>query len=140
MNLEDVRAALETMLVEIPSIKSASGYPTENIGASPFAQVGFIREEVTMGGAELSLYIAPITVGVARLGGNLPNQVRAIESIIEEMKDAIRPNQTLGLPGFVYHTKYTSFDEVLPKLAGNDYVAFIATLEIKTRKNVSPSG
>jgi hypothetical protein len=41
MDMSDVRAALETMLIGIDSIKSASGYPTENVGATPFAFVGF---------------------------------------------------------------------------------------------------
>lgn len=139
MDMSDVRAALEEMLVGIESIKSASGYPTENVGAQPFAFCGFESDAVTMGGRELSIHTLPVTVLVARKGANLPNQVRAVEAVIEELKDAIRPNQSLGLPGFVYRTAYTGFEEGIYSFAGNEYVGFIATLEIKTHQNVSPS-
>lgn len=137
--MSDVRAALEKMLFDIVSIKSASGYPTENVGAQPFAFVGFDSEDVTMGGAELSIHTLPITVLVTRTGGNLVNQTKAVEAVIEDVKDAVRPNQSLGLPGFVYRTVVKRIDEGIYNYAKHDYVGFIATLEIKTRKNVSAS-
>lgn len=140
MDMSDVRAALEEVLVGIESIKSASGYPTENVGAQPFAFVGFENDVVTMGGRELSVHAVPVTVLVARKGANLSNQVKAVEAVIQDLKDAIRSNQSLGLPGFVYRTAYTVFQEGIFTFAGNEYVGFIADLEIKTHTNVSPSG
>lgn len=137
--MDDIRAALESVLLGIESIKSASGWPTDNVGAQPFAFCGFDDEAVTMGGRELSIYSVPITVLVARKGGNLPNQVKAVQAVIEELKDAIRPNQSLGLPGFVYRTAYTRFEKGIYSFAGTDYVGVIATLDIKTHRNVSPS-
>lgn len=136
-DISDVRAALESMLDGIPAIKSASGYPTENVGAQPFAFVGFDDDAVTMGNRELSIHTLPITVLVARKGGNLPNQIKAVEAVIEELKAAIRANQSLGMPSFVNRVQYTRIDEGIYQYAGVDYAGFVATVDVKTHRAVS---
>jgi hypothetical protein len=137
MDMSDVRGALETMLNGVDSIKSASGYPTENVGSTPFAFVGFDLDAVTSGQRELSIHTLPITVLVIRKGGNLVNQVKAVEAVIEELKAAIRANQSLGMPTFVSRVQYTRFEEGIFTFAGNEYVGFIATVDIKTYRAVS---
>lgn len=137
MDMSDVRAALEEMLVGIESIKSASGYPTENVGAQPFAFCGFDADAVTSGQRELSIHTLPITVLVARKGANLPNQLKAVEAVIEDLKAAIRANQSLGMPTFVSRVQYTRFEEGIYSFAGTEYVGFIATVDIKTYRAVS---
>lgn len=136
-DVSDVRAALEEMLVGIDSIKSASAYPTENVGAQPFAFVGFDDDAVTMGQRELSIHSLPITVLVARKGANLPNQLKAVEAVIEELKEAIRLNQSLGMAQFVNRVQYTRVEEGIYSFAGTEYVGFIATVAIKTHRAVS---
>jgi hypothetical protein len=140
VDISDVRAALETMLIGIDSIKSASGWPTENIGAQPFAFAGFDVDDVTMSNRELSLHNLPITVLVARKGGNLPNQVKATEAVIQDIKAAVRTKQHLGMPTFVDRVQYTRFEQGIFNYGGNDYVGFIASFVIKTHENVTLTG
>lgn len=135
--MSDIRQALEAMLVNVDSIKSASGWPTENVGATPYAFAGFDLDAVTSGQRELSIHTLPITVLVARKGANLPNQLKAVEAVIEELKAAIRANQSLGMPTFVSRVQYTRFEEGIYTFAGNEYVGFIATVDIKTYRAVS---
>lgn len=98
MSIAAIRSGLADVLESVPGIKSAAGWPTEQIGATPFAFVGFLDDAITAGNRETHLYSFSITVLVTRKGANLPAEVMAAEAIIPDLLDAIRNNQTLGLP------------------------------------------
>lgn len=98
LNLAAIRSALADVLETVPGIRSAAGWPTEQIGATPFAFVGFLDDAITAGSVETHLYSLPITVLIQRKGANLPAEVLAAEAIIPDVLAAIRANQTLGLP------------------------------------------
>lgn len=135
--MADLRQPLEDMLRSIDGIKSASGWPTENVGAQPFAFVGFDDDAITAGNLELDLHTVDVTVLVDRKSGNLPNQIRATESLVDDFKAAVRANQDLGLPTQVGRVQYLRIREGVYQYAGVDYVGFIATLQIKEMTAVS---
>lgn len=137
MSMQQIRQGLETMLEGIPGVKSASGWPVEQVNAAPAAFVGFDDDTVTMGNLELDMHALPITFLVQRKAGNLKNQVVAVEALIDDFKAAVRANQKLGLPDLVAGTRYTHIREGIYEMGGTPYVGFIADITVKTTQAVS---
>lgn len=125
-----IRAGLETVLEGVSGIKSASGWPTENVGAVPYAFVGFDDDTITASNRELHIHHIPITVLVDRKGGNLVNQVKAVEGTINAVLAAIRANQSLGLTD-VMRVEPMRIREGVYGFANTDYVGFILDVDIK---------
>lgn len=132
MSIAQIRAGLETMLLSA-GMRSASAYPTENVGTTPFAFVGFDDDTPLMGNKELHLHTLPITVLVERKGGNLPNQVKAVEAALDTLMAAIRVNQTLGTGDLVSRVQPVRIQEGVYAFGGPgmDYVGAIVTVEVK---------
>jgi hypothetical protein len=140
MSIDVVRAALETVLLEVPEIKSASGWPTEHPGAIPFAFVGFDDEEITMAQREITLYELDVTVLVNRKGAHLPNEIRATEALIEPIKAKLVAKNRLGRADVIDAVRYTRVRGGIFEYAGNQYTGFVLSLQIKTHKTRSFSG
>jgi hypothetical protein len=134
---DDIRQGLENVLNGIESIKSASGWPMEQVNAVPAVFVGFIPQDVTMANLELSLWRVPVTFLVQRKAGNLKNQVKAVAAVVDDFKVAIRAHQDLGLPTLVSGMRYERFDPGIYAMGNVDYVGVIARLTIKTTEAVS---
>jgi hypothetical protein len=130
VNVPAIREALGQLLAGVEGIRGASGYPPEQVGAVPFAFVGFLRDVPTMGNRELHLYTLPITVLVNRKGANLGAEIRATEALIPTLLDAIRANQDLGIQG-VYRVEPTRIDEGVYQFANVDYTGFVMTVDVK---------
>lgn len=136
MGIKEVREGLAALLVGVEGVKSASGYPTENTGAEPFAYVGFDDDAIVASQRELDLHQLPIYVFVTRAGGNLPNQVKAAEALIGPIRDAMRTTNTLG-GAVVDRIEPTRVREGIYSHAGVDYVGFILDVTIKESRGVS---
>jgi hypothetical protein len=131
MGISDVRAGLEVVLANVAGLAAASGYPTEAIGAVPFAYVGFDDDAITGGARELHLHLLPIMVMVDRKAGNLKNQVVAVEALIEPVLAALRSNQDLGGLIEVARVQPIRVRSGVYTHAGTDYIGFVVDTEIK---------
>jgi hypothetical protein len=129
-DLPAIRAGLRTVLAGADGIKSASAYPTENIGAVPFAFVGFDDDTVATDSRETHLHRLPITVLVDRKAGNLVNQVKATEAALPNVLAAIRADQDLGKPNEIARVEIRRIRQGIYKHAEIDYVGFIVDVEI----------
>ena len=134
MGIADVRAGLETVLSGVEGMRSASGWPTENVGPPVSCYVGFDDDQIVQGAVELDLHQLPIYVFVQRVAGNLVNQVKATEDVITAMRDALRANNSLG--GVADHVRVLRIREGIYEHAGQPYVGFILDIEVKERRNI----
>ena len=134
MGIAGVRAGLEAVLAGVEGIRSASGWPTENVGPPVSCYVGFDDDAIVGGARELDLHQLPVYVFVERAGGNLVNQVKATEGVITAMRDALRANNRLG--GVADHVRVLRIREGVYEHAGQPYVGFIMDIEVKERRNV----
>lgn len=137
MSMADIRDGLEAMLESVDSIRSASGYPVEQVNAVPAAFVGFDDDDIRMANVQQDFHALPVTVLVQRKAGNLRNQMIAVEAVIEDLTAVIRANQTLGLPNLVNMVRYTRAREGVYEMGQVPYVGFILDLTIKTTQEVS---
>lgn len=137
MSMDQIRDGLETMLASISGVKSASGWPIEQANAVPACFAGFDTDDITMANLEIDLHALPITFLVQRKAGNLKNQVKAVEAVIDDFKAAVRAHQDLGLPLLVAGVRYTRIREGVYQMGSTDYVGFIADVTIKTTQAVS---
>jgi hypothetical protein len=137
MSMDQIRQGLETMLDSINGVNSASGWPVEQINAVPACFVGFDDDAITMANLELDLHLLPVTFLVQQKGGNLKNQVKAVEAVIDGFRAAVRANQDLGLPLLVAGVRYTRIREGVYQMGNTPYVGFVADVTIKTTQAVS---
>lgn len=128
--LGDIRAGLATVLAGISGIAAVSPYPTEKIGAMPHAQLGMDADTESVAGQITAIHRLPLHVMVARKG-MLPEEVKAVEALIDPVKSALYANQHAGGVAGVMRVVPIATREVVFPVAGVDYVGFETTLEIK---------
>jgi hypothetical protein len=134
MGIADVRAGLETVLAGVDGVRSASGWPKENVGPPVACYVGFDDDVIIQGASELDLHQLPIYVFVQQTGGNLKNELIATEGVITAVRDALRANNSLG--GVSDHVRVLRIQEGVYEHAGQPHVGFIMDIEVKERRNV----
>lgn len=138
--LSAIRDGLEVVLDAIAAIASASGYPTEKVGATPHAMVGFDDDAIRMGGdVETHIHTIDVSVLVGRKG-MLPNELRATEDVIDAVYVGIRANQSLGGTAGIVRVVVTRTREAIIGIGNVEYVGFVATVEIKENRYVSLGG
>jgi hypothetical protein len=129
----EVRTALEDVLQGVGGIRSASGWPGQNLGPAPACFIDFDDDVIVQGASELDLHQLPVYVFVQQTGGNLKNELIATENVITAMRDALR-GSTLG--GVADHVRVLRVQEAIYEYASQPHVGFVMSIEVKERRNV----
>ena len=141
MNVVAIREAMAEVLKTVPGIKSASGYPPDNIGPLPAAWCGLLDTQVSyMAGMEDNEHLVPVVVVVERVAGRLGSNLRAVETLQEAFMATIRQN--FGLPAFVGENPVNSamvqrVRQDTVQIGSTPYIGFVADVLVTHKFGVT---
>lgn len=131
-NLPAIRRAIAELLAGQPRFKSVSPYPTDQVGALPHIQLGFIRAELDQQwDSTTHMHRIPLTIFIS-MKGRLPDQLEAVEDMIPVLLAQVGADALAELP-YVSRCVVAEYNEGVFKHGNVEYVGLGAVLEVKER-------
>lgn len=125
-----IREALAAVLAGVDGIQQSLAYPPTKVAINGTAWVGYFDTAITAGNLEIQIHQVPITVWV-RLNSQHKQGLAVTEPTIDAVLEALRQNQTLGLPD-VHRVQAIGYRQGVWEFGGNDqWIGFQVSLEIK---------